>query len=80
MIQISKCLNFISNNFKDKTKVYDSLQKYAEKTMLGRIQGVNKLKVYRYLIYYIYFAHCFKIFNKDFIKGQFYYYIKKYVN
>lgn len=48
--------------------------------MIKRVAGLGKMKLNRYLIFLLYFFHCFKVFNKDFIKNNFYYFIKKNVN
>lgn len=48
--------------------------------MIKKAANISKYKLNRYLIYLLYFFHCFKVFNKDFIKNNFYYFIKKNVN
>lgn len=82
MIQLGKCLNIFSPNNANinRMKVYESIEKYAEKFMIKKVAGLGKMKLNRYLIFLLYFFHCFKVFNKDFIKNNFYYFIKKNVN
>jgi hypothetical protein len=48
--------------------------------MIKKVAGISKFKLNRYLTYLLYFFHCFKVFNREFIKNNFYYYIKKNVN
>lgn len=78
MVQLGKFMCAITGG--NKTKAYESIQKYAEKTMLKKAQALGKNKLYRYLLLLMYFIHGFKIFNRDFIKTGYYYYIKKMVN
>lgn len=71
---------FLGNSGGNKIKAYESIKNYAEKSMLKRAHGISKAKMYRYLVYIIYFLHGFRVFDKDFIKNSYYYYIKKAVN
>jgi len=79
MIQLSKALNSFTG-IHNKVKAYESIQSYADQFMFKRASSIHKYKLHRYLIYILYFLHGFRIFNKEFIKGSFYYYIKKVVN
>jgi len=78
MIQLGICMHAFSGG--NRQKAHDSIKAYAEKTMLKRVHGIGKQKLYRYLIYITYFMHGFKNFDKDFVKNTYYYYIKKGVN
>lgn len=78
MIQLNKCMHAFFGG--QRMKAYESIKAHAEKTMLKRAHGIGKQKIYRYLVYITYFMHGFRIFDKDFIKNSYYYYIKKGVN
>lgn len=66
MIQLSKFLNIFSPNHNNinRIKVYDSIEKYADKFMIKKVAGLSKFKLNRYLIYLLYFFHFFKVFNR----------------
>lgn len=78
MVQLGKFMCAMTGG--DKHKAYHSIQKFAEKNLFKRAQGLGKAKILRYLIYVMYFIHGFRTFNRDFIKNSFYYYIKRCVN
>lgn len=62
MVQLAKYMCAITGG--DKEKAYNSIQKYAEKRLLKQAQTSGKVKLFRYLIYMMYFIHGLRNFNK----------------
>lgn len=78
MVTITKFLNALTGG--NKNKAYDSITKFAEKIMFKRAHGLGKIKLYRFELYIMYIMHGLKIFDRDFAKTSFYYYLKRTVN
>ena len=79
MIQLSKALG-CSPPPPPKYKVYSSIENYASKDMMRRANTLGKQKLHRYMVYLVYFMHGFRVFNPEFVRHVFYYYVKKTVN
>lgn len=62
MVQLGKYMCAITGG--DKDKAYDSIQKYADKRLFKQIQTMGKVKIFRYLIYMMYFIHGLRNFNR----------------
>lgn len=78
MVTISKFMNALAGG--NKSKSYESIVKFAEKSMFKRAHTLGKLKLYRYELYIMYILHGLKIFERDFVKNCLYYYLKRTVN
>ena len=85
-------LMFLLGDYKRATDLYKNLVEkfkaserdpaifYSLSEMIQLSKALGKQKLHRYMVYLVYFMHGFRVFNPEFVRHVFYYYVKKTVN
>jgi len=68
------------HSIKLRSNPLESIEKHADNFLFRKAASFGKSKLHRYMMFLIFAYHGFKTFNRQFIRFNYYFFIKKIVN